>query len=89
MSDSWFKADVSFFCPNCQKVSVEQIIAAADKHNPDAVARAVREAISPLTCQWCKKVAPEGIKVQLGMNDFTPEELAKVKFIKGPSIKPS
>jgi hypothetical protein len=86
--DNWFRAELSFFCPSCQKTSAETLIAAADKHNPDAVADQIKQSTKPLTCKVCGTLAPEGIKVQLLMNDLTPEELAKINFGAADSRRP-
>lgn len=78
MADSWFKGDVIYDCPFCRKRSCETVLAAADSHNPRAVAEKIQQAVRPLTCQNCRKQAPQGVKVDIGMNNLTPEELAEL-----------
>jgi len=86
MTDSWFRADVFFDCPFCHKRSTESIIVGADRHDPVAVAEGIRKAAHPLTCQNCKRQAPHGTKTQIGINDLTPEELAKINLNPGSKL---
>ena len=87
MTDSWFKVDVFFLCPFCKQKSTETLLIAADRHDPAAAANGARNAVHPLTCQNCKKQAPQGIPTQVGINNLTPEELAKLDP-SGPTTKP-
>jgi len=75
--DNWFKAEVSFACPQCGQRISEVLIANASRHNPRAVAEGIRKVVAPLTCQRCKKPAPAGIRIDIGMNDLKPEDVAK------------
>jgi hypothetical protein len=85
MADYWFRADLRFLCPSCKKESVETIIAASEnKHDPGAVATGVRDLIHPVVCQNCKAICPDGIQINLGINDLTPEELAKINIVGRP-----
>jgi hypothetical protein len=85
MAQFWFKAEIKFLCPSCKQESIESIVASDTRHNPDAVAVTIRERVKPVVCQRCKAICPDGVQIFLGMNDLTPEELAKVKFIPPPS----
>jgi hypothetical protein len=91
MSDNWFKAELSFACPHCGKQSRETLIANSSKHNPTAVAESIRKAVAPLTCQVCKKLAPDKIPYQIGMNDLKPEDVSKLNLNgpKQPQFNPS
>jgi len=86
---TWFKADIRFICPSCKQESVETVIASDTKHDPNAVARAIKQRVRPLVCQRCKAVCPADVQINLGMNDLTPEELANLKIGPPPSGRPS
>ncbi len=47
------------------------------------VARSIQKAIAPLTCQACKKVAPSGLCIDIGMNDLQLADVAKLN-LRGP-----
>jgi hypothetical protein len=81
--DHWFKAEVSFACPHCGQQSREPIIANAPRHDPNMVARGIQNGVAPLTCFLCKKVAPAGIRIDIGMNDLQPADVAKLN-LRGP-----
>lgn len=87
MADNWFKGEVSFACPHCGQQSSEILFANASRHDPNAVAKGIQKAVAPLTCQRCKKIAPAGIRVDIGMNDLKPEDVAK-ENLPIPSLPP-
>jgi hypothetical protein len=81
MTEYWFKADLQFVCPHCKQTSSETVMTCAENnHDPQAVATAVKERCKPVVCQKCKNICPDGVQIQLFMNDLTPEELAKLKM---------
>ena len=81
MPDYWFKADLKFICPSCNKESMETVLTCAEtKRDPYAVAAAIKDRARPIACQHCKEICPDVAKVHLLMNDLTPEELSKINF---------
>ncbi len=83
----WFKLELQFVCPSCNKVSTETILTRAEnKRDPDAVAFAIRERELVL-CQLCKAIRPEGVPTQALMMDLTPVDLANLRVDSGPSSK--
>lgn len=88
MTYNWFKAEVFFACPHCGQRSNETLIANASRHNPAAVAEGIRKAVAPLTCQRCKKLAPEGIRYDIGMNDLKPEDVSKLNLSSVVTLPP-
>jgi len=83
----WFKLELQFVCPSCNKLSTETILTRAeDKRDPDAMAIAIKER-EPVVCQLCKAIRPYGVPTQALMTDLTPEELADLRIDSGLSSK--
>ena len=83
----WFKVELQFVCPSCNKVSMETIlIHAENRYDPDAVAIAIKER-EPVVCQLCKAIRPYGVPTRTLMMDLTPEELANLRVYSDPSFK--
>jgi transcription elongation factor Elf1 len=74
---SWFKADLQFGCPSCNKVSTETILVRARDLN--AVSVAIVARVTP-TCQLCKAVCQVRVPFELVIKDLTPEELANLQI---------
>jgi len=52
---------------------------------PLRLRRVSEKTVAPLTCQQCKKLAPDGIQYQIGMNDLKPEDVSKLN-LSGPKV---
>ena len=72
-----FKAELRFFCPTCNKMSKEIILAHA--RDESAAAIAIVERVS-IECQLCKAICDCPAQMQLSMNNLTGEELAVLKI---------
>jgi hypothetical protein len=83
----WFKVELQFVCPSCDKVSTETMLTRAEnKRDPDAVAIAIKER-EPVVCRLCKAIRPYGVPTRTLMMDLTPEELANLRVDSGLSSK--
>ena len=74
---SWFKADLKFGRPSCNKVSTQTILARARDLN--AVSVAILARVTP-TWQLCKAVCPLRVPFEVVIKDLTPEELANLQI---------
>ena len=80
MQEHWFKVELQFVCPSCNKVSMENILARAQNKTAGAIAIIERVTIE---CQQCKAICLDPVQIQLLMKDLTPEELASLHM--GPA----
>jgi len=77
MQEHWFKVELQFVCPSCNKVSAEKILARAQNRTAGAIAIIERVTIE---CQQCKAICSDPVQIQLLMKDLTPEELANLQI---------
>jgi len=80
MQEHWFKVELQFVCPSCNKVSTENILARAQNRTAGAIAIIERVTIE---CQQCKAICSDAVQIQLLMKNLTPEELANLQI--GPA----
>ena len=77
----WFKANLIFLCPFCNKQSDELIFVAFDIHASGVAADVIRQTVKPIKCQSCKAIRPKGTQIQIDMKDMTPEEVANIQSV--------
>jgi Pyruvate/2-oxoacid:ferredoxin oxidoreductase delta subunit len=77
MLSHWFKVELQFVCPSCNRVSIENVIARAKNKTAGAIAIIERLTI---TCQLCKAICSDAVQIQMLMKDLTPEELANLQI---------
>ena len=82
MRQHWFKAELQFLCPSCNKVSTETILVLASDQN--TVAIAIVERV-PMECQLGKLTCHGPLQIKLSMSYLTPEGLANLQIGSSPS----